>query len=49
MHQLFVTQFLSPNASYKVIKKRDNALELALCCRSFCYHTADIEIKVVLQ
>jgi hypothetical protein len=32
MHQLFITQFLSPNASYKVIKifkttrKRDNAL-----------------------
>jgi hypothetical protein len=55
MHQLFNTQLLSPNASYKVIKilkqqgKKDNALGLALCCRSFCFHTADVKVKVVLR
>jgi hypothetical protein len=55
MHQLFITQFLSPNASYKVIKifkttrKRDNAPGLALCCRSLCFHTVDIEVKVFLH
>jgi hypothetical protein len=52
---LFITQFLSPNASYKVIKifkttrKRDNAPGLALCCKRFSFHTTDVEVKVVLR
>jgi hypothetical protein len=55
IHQLFITQFLSLNASYKVIKilkqqgKGVNAPGLALCCRSFCFHTVGVEVKVVLH
>jgi hypothetical protein len=55
MHQLFIAQFLSPNASYKVIKilnqqgKRDNAPGLALCCRRFWFHTVDVKVKVILR
>jgi hypothetical protein len=54
MHQLFSTQLLSSNASYEVIKvlnnkERDNALGLALCCRRFWFHTANVEVKVVLR
>jgi hypothetical protein len=54
MHQLFSTQLLPPNASYKVIKilkqqgKMDNAPGLALCCRRFRVHSADVEVEVVL-
>jgi hypothetical protein len=55
MHRLFSTQFQSPDASYKVIKilkhqgKGKMHRGLALCCRSFCFHTADVEIKVVFH
>jgi hypothetical protein len=50
MHQLFNTQFLSPNASYKVIKiLKQQGTWLALCCRSFCFHTAYVEVKIVLH
>jgi hypothetical protein len=55
MHQLFSTQLLSPNASYKVKRifkttmKGVNAPGLALCCRSFCFHTAEFKVKIVLH
>jgi hypothetical protein len=55
MHQLFSTQLLSTNASNKVIKflkstrKRGNAPGLALCCRRFRVHSADVEVEVVLD
>jgi hypothetical protein len=55
MHQLFNTQLLSPNASYNMVKilkqqgKKDNAPGLALCCRSFCFHTVDVKVKAVLR
>jgi hypothetical protein len=51
---LFSTQLLSTNASNKVIKflkttrKRGNASGLALCCRRFRVHSADVEVEVVL-
>jgi hypothetical protein len=53
IHQLFSTQLISPNASNKVIKfsktrKRGNAPGLALCCRRFRVHSADVEVEVVL-
>jgi hypothetical protein len=33
----------------KTIRKRDNAPGLALCCRRFRFHSADVEVKVVLR
>jgi hypothetical protein len=27
----------------------DNTKGLALCCRSFCFHNVDVEVKVVLH
>jgi uncharacterized protein YmfQ (DUF2313 family) len=54
MQQLFSTQFLSPNASYKVIKilkhkEKDNASGLALCCRRLRVYSTDIKVEVVLD
>jgi hypothetical protein len=55
MHQLFSTQLLPTNASYKVIKflkhqgKEDNAPGLALCCRRFRVYSTDDEVEVILD
>jgi hypothetical protein len=54
MQQLFSTQLLSPNASYKVIKilkhkERDKAPGLALCCRRLRVCPTDIKLEVVLD
>jgi hypothetical protein len=51
---LFSTQLLSPNALDKVIKflnnkERDNAPGLALCCRRFRVHSANVEVKIDLH
>jgi hypothetical protein len=54
MHQLFSTQLLSPNASYKVInilkhKERDNAPGLALCRRGFGICSTNVKVETVLD
>jgi hypothetical protein len=54
MQQLFITQLLSTNASFLVIKilkqqGRVNAPGLALCCRRLRICSTDIKIEVVLD
>jgi hypothetical protein len=54
MHQLFTTQLLSPNASYKVInfindKELVNAPRLNLSCRSFRFLSIDIKVLTIVN
>ena len=50
MHQLFITQLLSPNASFKVInhlkhKEGANAPGACLCCREEVLDTSNTMIS----
>jgi hypothetical protein len=54
MHQKFITQLLSPNASFKgdkilQNKGRVNASGLALCCKECWFFTIDVKVEIVLH